>query len=61
LLHEAVRMAPEEVMTAMTATVLEPGAPADVIAIDGDPLKQLEALGRVRLVVRAGRVVTTGS
>jgi imidazolonepropionase-like amidohydrolase len=45
----------------MTATVLEPGAPADVIAVDGDPLQRVEALGRVRLVVRAGRVVTAGS
>jgi imidazolonepropionase-like amidohydrolase len=61
LLHEVVRMTPEEVMTAMTATVLEPGAPADVIAVDGDPLQRVEALGRVRLVVRAGHVVTAGS
>jgi imidazolonepropionase-like amidohydrolase len=61
LLHEVVRMTPEEVMTAMTATILEPGAPADVIAIDGDPLQRVEDLGRVRLVVRAGRVVTAGS
>jgi imidazolonepropionase-like amidohydrolase len=59
LLHEVVRMTPEEVMTAMTATVLEPGAPADVIAIDGNPLERVEALGELRLVVRAGRVITT--
>jgi imidazolonepropionase-like amidohydrolase len=52
-------MTPEEVMTAMTATVLEPGAPADVIAIDGNPLERVEALGELRLVVRAGRVITT--
>jgi imidazolonepropionase-like amidohydrolase len=58
LLHEAVRMTPEEVLTAMTATVLEPGAPADVIALGADPFEQLEALNDLRLVIRSGRVVT---
>jgi imidazolonepropionase-like amidohydrolase len=57
LLHEAVRMSPEEVLTAMTATRLEPGAPADLIALGRDPLEELEALRDLRLVVRAGRVV----
>jgi imidazolonepropionase-like amidohydrolase len=58
LLHEAVRMAPEEVLDAMTATRLEPGAPADLIALGGDPLERIEALGELRLVIRAGRVVS---
>jgi len=57
LLHEAVRMTPEEVLTAMTATRLEPGVPADLIALAGSPLERVEALGDLRLVVRAGRVV----
>jgi imidazolonepropionase-like amidohydrolase len=57
LLHEAVRMTPEEVLTAMTASRLEPGAPADLIAVGADPLERVEALGDLRLVVRAGRVV----
>jgi imidazolonepropionase-like amidohydrolase len=57
LLHEAVRMTPEEVLTSMTAARLEPGAPADLIALDGDPLDEVEAIGSLRLVVRAGRVV----
>jgi imidazolonepropionase-like amidohydrolase len=61
LLHEAVRMAPEEVLTAMTAARLEPGAPADLVAVDGDPLERIEALGELRLVVRAGRVVGPAS
>lgn len=56
LLHEAVRMTPEEVLTAMTATRLEPGAPADLIALGRDPLEEVEALRDLRLVVRAGRV-----
>jgi imidazolonepropionase-like amidohydrolase len=60
LLHEAARMAPEEVLEAMTATRLEPGAPADLIALGSDPLEGIEALGDLRLVVRAGRRVTAG-
>ncbi|MGH2636808.1 MAG: amidohydrolase family protein, partial [Actinomycetota bacterium] len=58
LLHEAVRMAPEEVLTAMTASALDPGAPADLIVLGADPLERLEALGDLRLVVRAGRIVS---
>jgi imidazolonepropionase-like amidohydrolase len=57
LLHEAIRMTPEEVLTAMTAARLEAGAPADLVALDGNPLDEVEALGRLRLVVRAGRVI----
>ncbi len=57
LLHEAVRMSPEEVLTAMTATRLEPGAPADLIALSRDPLEELDALRDLKLVIRAGRVV----
>ena len=57
LLHEAVRMSPEEVLTAMTATRLEPGAPADLIALGRDPLEEVDALRDLKLVVRAGRVV----
>jgi len=58
LLHEAVRMSPEEVLTAMTATRLEPGAPADLIALGRDPLEEIDALRDLKLVVRAGRVVS---
>jgi imidazolonepropionase-like amidohydrolase len=57
LLHEAVRMSPEEVLTAMTATRLEPGSPADLIALGRDPLEEVDALRDLKLVVRAGRVV----
>jgi imidazolonepropionase-like amidohydrolase len=59
LLHEAVRMTPEAVLTAMTATRLEHGAPADLVALGADPLERLEALGDLRLVMRAGRIVTS--
>ncbi len=37
---------------------LAPGMPADLIVVDGDPLKDIRALSRVRLVLQAGRVVT---
>jgi imidazolonepropionase-like amidohydrolase len=57
LLHEAVRMTPEEVLSAMTASRLEAGAPADLVGLGSDPLERVEALGDLRLVVRAGRVV----
>jgi imidazolonepropionase-like amidohydrolase len=61
LLHEAVRMTPEEVLVAMTATRLEPGAPADLIALGRTPLEEIEALGDLRLVIRSGQVVAKGA
>ncbi|HEX6329686.1 MAG TPA: amidohydrolase family protein [Actinomycetota bacterium] len=61
LLHEAVRMTPEEVIAAMTAARLEPGAPADLVALGSSPLERMEAIGDLRLVLRAGRVVTERS
>jgi imidazolonepropionase-like amidohydrolase len=36
---------------------IEPGKIADVIAVDGDPLEDISAMGRVRLVVSRGRIV----
>ncbi|HEV2281007.1 MAG TPA: amidohydrolase family protein [bacterium] len=36
---------------------LEPGRLADVVAVEGDPLAEISALRRVRLVVKAGRIV----
>ena len=57
LLHEAVRMTPEEVLTAMTPGRLTRHAPADLIVVGENPLERVEALGGLRLVVRSGRVV----
>jgi len=34
-----------------------PGAVADLVAVEGDPLADLAALERVRLVSRGGRLV----
>jgi imidazolonepropionase-like amidohydrolase len=59
ILHEIVRMAPEEVLEAMTAGPLVPGVPGDLIALGGDPLEEVEALADLRLVVRAGRVISS--
>jgi imidazolonepropionase-like amidohydrolase len=58
LLHEACRMPVEDVLVAMTAGALGPGAPADLIALGADPFDDLAALGDLRLVMRGGRVVT---
>jgi imidazolonepropionase-like amidohydrolase len=61
LLHEAARMAPEDVLAAMTAHRLGPGVPADLIVLGENPLERIEALGDLRLVVRAGMVVARRS
>lgn len=39
------------------AGTLAVGAPADVVAVEGDVLKDVKALQRVRLVLKAGQVV----
>lgn len=58
LLHEAVRMTPDEVLAAMTAGTLEDGAPADLVVLGDSPLERVEALADVRSVVRGGRVLS---
>jgi imidazolonepropionase-like amidohydrolase len=52
---EAAGLSADEVLAAAVRSSLEPGAPADVIAVAGDPLTDLGTLGRPLLVVRAGR------
>jgi imidazolonepropionase-like amidohydrolase len=46
----------DEILRSLTRAPIEPGAPADLIVVDGDPLRDLGVLERIRLVVRAGRV-----
>jgi imidazolonepropionase-like amidohydrolase len=47
---------PAAILRAMTLSPLREGAQADVIGVAGDPFENLEALDRVRLVVRRGTV-----
>ncbi len=49
-------LAPDAILTAMTASRLEPQQPADIVGLASNPLEDLGALGRVDLVVRSGRV-----
>jgi imidazolonepropionase-like amidohydrolase len=51
---------PDGVLAALTRAPLEVGAPADLIALDGDPLEDLRAFDRIALVIREGRAVPTG-
>jgi imidazolonepropionase-like amidohydrolase len=36
---------------------IAPGLEADIIAVDGDPVRDITALGRVSFVMKGGRVV----
>lgn len=49
------RLAPGEILAAMTAWSLHPGARGDLVALGGSPLDDLDALADVRHVVRSGR------
>ncbi|HEV2951438.1 MAG TPA: amidohydrolase family protein, partial [Actinomycetota bacterium] len=51
---------PEEVLEAMIRAPLESDAPADLIALGTSPLDDLRALEDVKLVIRAGRIVSGG-
>jgi len=60
--NEAIlRMATSEAAVALDIDdrlgTIEVGKLADLVIVDGDPLSDIEALGRVRLVVKEGRIV----
>ena len=57
LLREA-GLSEDQVLAAMIRAPLDVDAPADLIALADDPLRDLRAFEDVRLVVRAGRVVS---
>ena len=43
-----------------TTGVIEPGAAADIVAVAGDPLRDIECLQQVKLVIQGGRVAWDG-
>ena len=43
-----------------TAGVIEPGAPADIVAVAGDPLRDIECVQQVELVIQGGLVAWDG-
>lgn len=55
--HSATRIN-AQILGLDDAGTLQAGKTADVLAVDGDPLRDPDAFTRVRLVLKAGRVVT---
>jgi imidazolonepropionase-like amidohydrolase len=55
LLAEA-GLSPDEILAALTRAPIEPGAPADLIGLRGDPRWDRTAFDRIGLVVRAGAI-----
>lgn len=53
----ATSLAAASLGLADTIGSIAPGMGADLIAVEGDPLTDIEALSRVRFVMKAGRVV----
>jgi imidazolonepropionase-like amidohydrolase len=52
---------PDDLAAVLTRAPLEPGAPADLIALREPPSAGADAFRDLRLVIRAGRVVTAGA
>jgi imidazolonepropionase-like amidohydrolase len=52
----AAGLSPHAVLEAMTIARLRPGAPGEVVGLAGNPLEDLAAFGRVRLVIRGGQI-----
>ncbi|MFO0969486.1 MAG: amidohydrolase family protein [Gemmataceae bacterium] len=61
-----LKLTPDEILRAVTSTaaraigledrgVLAPGKRADLVVVEGDPLRDLECLGRIKAVLKAGR------
>jgi imidazolonepropionase-like amidohydrolase len=48
-------LSPEGILRAVTFRPLEPGEPADLIALGSNPLETVDAYEEVRLVIRSGR------
>lgn len=48
----------EQILRALVRAPIEPGAPADLIALRRSPFDDIEALDEVMVVIRGGRMVT---
>ncbi len=59
-IHAATRNAAELLGLADRIGALEPGMAADLIAVDGDPLRDVTALKQVALVMQGGKVFAPG-
>jgi imidazolonepropionase-like amidohydrolase len=59
-LRAATYWAAELLGLAGTAGVIEPGAAADIVAVAGDPLRDIECLQRVELVIQGGLIAWDG-
>jgi imidazolonepropionase-like amidohydrolase len=55
-IHSATSRAADMLDMTGQIGVLAPGAYADVIAVQGDPLQNIEELGRVQFVMKDGKV-----
>lgn len=60
VLVAATRNGAEVIGQGKNLGTLEAGKLADIIAVDGDPLQDLSALGNVELVVKNGRIIDPG-
>ena len=59
-LRAATCWAAELLGLAGTAGVIEPGAAADIVAVAGDPLRDIECLQQVELVIQGGLIAWDG-
>ncbi len=57
ILRMATSEAAEAIGIAETTGTIEPGKHADLVLLAGDPLNDIEAIGRVTTVIKQGRVV----
>ena len=46
-------------LLAIDAGAIEPGKFADVVAIDGDPIKDIKTMERVLFVMKGGKVIVS--
>ncbi len=60
-IHSATSRAADMLDVTGQIGVIAPGAFADVIAVPGDPLRDIQELGKVQFVMKDGKVFKTES